>query len=174
VNANELFISVKYKVGYDTYSDYQITDALNYVLNEINIALNSVSSSLITASTTLSLVDSEAELPADLESIISVTDKICIPFNSELDGYSYQIIGNTIKAQGDTVTIYYKKSNPQYVFDMTITPSTIDLPVSFDNMIRDNVIAFLTGQPTNIQLQTIKLIANRDGRKRPQRLIFNL
>jgi hypothetical protein len=41
-------------------------------------------------------------------------------------------------------------------------------------MIKDNIIALLTGQPVNIQIQTIKLIANRDGKKRPQRLIFNL
>jgi hypothetical protein len=174
MNTIDLYLSLRYKLDYDLYTDYQITDALNYVMKEINLALNSVSSSLITTSTTLTLTNNEADLPSDLETIISVDSKINIPITEELGGYTYQIVGNKIKAQGSTVTIYYKKSYPQYVFTTTITPTTIDLPVSFDNMIKNNIIAYVTGQPTDIQLQTIKLIASRDGRKRPQRLIFYL
>jgi len=174
MDANQLFLSLRYKLGENDFSPYQITDALNYVIKEIVLALNSISSSLTTTSTTLTLVSGEATLPGESESIISVGDKINIPLNSELDGHTYQIVGNKIKAQGDTVTIYYKKSFPVYVYGTEITPTTIDLPSSFDNMIKDNIIAYITGQPTNIQAQAIKLIANRDGKKRPQRLIFTL
>lgn len=174
MNANELFISVKYKVWYNNYTDYQITDSLNYIMKEINLTLNSISSSLTTKSVTLTVVNNEAELPSDLESIISVTDKISTPINSELDAYTYQVEGNTIRTQGDTVKIYYKKSYPQYVFTDVISPTTIDLPASFDNILRDNIVLLLTGQPIDIKLQVIKLMASRDGKKRPQRLIFNL
>ena len=172
---NKLLVSLRYKLGENEYSFYQITDALNYVMKEINLALNSVTSSLITASATLTLTENEADLPTDLESIISVVGKINIPFMDELDSITYQVVGDKIRAQGDTLDIYYRKSFPQYEFGGTeITPTTIDLPASFDNMIKDSIIALLTGQPSNVQAQTIKLIANRDGKKRPQRLIFNL
>jgi len=174
MNTDSLFLSLRYKLNENEFSNYQITDALNYVMKEINRALSGVTSSLITKVVSLALVNNQATLPSDLESIIQVTDKICIPFTDTIDAYTYQITGNTIQAQGETVTIYYKKSYPQYVFTDVITPTTIDLPVSFDNMLRDNIINLLTGQPTNIQAQTIKLIASRDGKKRPQRLIFNL
>jgi hypothetical protein len=170
----DLLVSLRYKLPLNEYSGYQIVEALNYVMKEINLALNSVTSSLITTSATLPLVNNEADLPSDLESIISVKDKINVPFMDEIDAYTYQIISNKIKAEGDSVTIYYKKSYSQYEFDTTITPTTIDLPVSFDNMIKDSIVALATGQPVNIQAQAIKLIAGRDGKKRSQRLIFNL
>lgn len=171
---DDMFCSLRYKLPENEVTPYQITDALNYVMKEIALALNSVSSSLLTASAVLPLVANAADLPDDLETIINVTDKINIPFIEELDADTYQIVGNTIQAQGTTVTMYYKKSYPLYVYGTAITPTTIDLPVSFDNMIKNNIIAYVTGQPTNIQAQTIKLIASRDGKKRPQRLIFNL
>lgn len=175
MNTADLLTSLRYKLSYADYSDYQITEALNYVIKEISEALNSVSSSLINTSATLTLTDNEADLPSDLETIIYVTDKINIPITDELDAFTYQIEGNTIRTEGDTVTIYYRKTLPEYTFDGTvITPSTIDLPASFNNMIKTNIIAFLAGQPTDIKIQTIKLIANRDGKKRRQRLIFRL
>lgn len=175
MNTSDIITAVRYKVGYDTYSNYQITEVLNYVIREISLALNNITSSLITTSTTLTLTDNTATLPSDLESIIDVADKVNIPITEELDSYTYQIVGNIIKTQGDTVTIYYKKSLPQYTFDgETVTPATIDLPVSFNNMIIDNIITLLANGEVNVQTQTIKLIANRDGKKRSQRLIFTM
>jgi hypothetical protein len=180
MTTNELLIALRYKLRENDFSPYQIVDALNYVINEISVALNSVTSSLITTSATVTLTDNEGDLPSDLEAIINVggtgTDqKILAPAQEELDAYTYQIVGSKIKCQGTTVTIYYKKHLPAYSYASdAITPTTIDLPVSFNNMIRDNIIAFLTGQPANIQPQVLKLIAGRDGKKRPQRLIFTL
>lgn len=175
MDTSALYASLRYKLNENEYSPYQITDALNYVMNEISLALNSISSSLITTSATLPLTNNEADLPSDLETIISVVDRINVSLSAEIDAYTYQVEGNKIRADGETVTVYYKKTLPEYSFDgSAITPSTIDLPVSFNNMIKDNVIAHLTGQPTNIQTQTIKLIANRDGKKRPRRLAFTL
>lgn len=175
MNTSSLYVSLRYKLSENDYSPYTIVDALNYVVNEISLALNSVSSSLITTSAVLTLVNNEADLPTNLETVISVKDRVSVPISAELDAYTYQIEGNKIRADGETVTVYYKKTLPEYYFDgAVITPSTIDLPVSFNNMIKDNIVAYLTGQPTNIQTQTIKLIANRDGKKRPQRLAFYL
>jgi transcription antitermination factor NusG len=143
-------------------------------MKEINKALNGITSSLITKSTTLTLTNNAADLPSDFESIIEVVDKINIPMTAELDAYTYKITVSQILAQGDTVTLSYRKSFPVYVFSDTITPTTIDLPVSFDNMLIDGIVGLLTGKPIDIKAETIKLIANRDGKKRPQRLIFNL
>jgi hypothetical protein len=175
----ELLLSLRYKLPDDQYSPYQIVDALNYVVNEVGLALNSVTSSLITTSASVTLTDNEGDLPSDLESIINVGGdadyKVNIPITEELDADTYQIVGDKIRCQGSTVTIYYKKNLPAYSYvSEAITPTTIDLPVSFNNMIKENVIAYVTGQPTNIQPQVLKLIANRDGKKRPQRFIFTL
>lgn len=175
MNTSDLLTSIRYKVGFTDFSEYQLVDALNYVIRETGLALNSITSSLLTTSVTLTLADNLATLPSDLESIIDVTDRVNIPITQELDSYTYQIVGNTIRAQGKTVTVYYKKTLPEYNYDgETVTPLTIDLPTSFNNMIKDNIISFLTGQPTNIQAAVIKLVANRDGKKRPQRLVFTL
>jgi hypothetical protein len=180
MNTADLYISLRYKLPEEEYSPYQIVDALNYVINEISIALNSVTSSLITTSASVTLTLNEGSLPSDLETIINVggtgeDQKLQYPIQDELDAYSYQIVGSKIKCQGTTVTIYYRKNLPSYSYvSKAISPTTIDLPVSFNNMIKDNIISYLTGQPANIQLQTIKLIANRDGKKRPQRFVFNL
>ncbi|WP_094603461.1 hypothetical protein SPSIL_015180 [Sporomusa silvacetica DSM 10669] len=175
MNTSDIISAVRYKVGFVDFTDYQITESLNYVIREISLALNSITSSLITTSTTLTLTDNTAPLPTDLETIISVTDKVNIPITDELSAYTYQIVGNTIQAQGDTVTIYYKKTLPEYSFDGEIVaPTTIDLPNTFSNMIIDNIAALLGGQAINIQTMAIKLVANRDGKKRAQRLIFTM
>lgn len=174
MNTADLLVSLRYKLPREQFSEYQIVDALNYVMNEINLALNSITSSLTTKSAILTLTANEADLPTDLESIIYVKDKVSIPITDELTAYTYQIIGNKIKCEGDTVTIYYRKSLPVYEWDSAITPTTIDLPVSFDNMIKDSIVNLLTNQPMELQLATLKLVANRDGKKRPQSLIFRL
>jgi hypothetical protein len=174
MNTADILISLRYKLPRETYSEYQIVDGLNYVINEISLALNSITSSLLTTSAILTLEDNEANLPSDLESIIKVKDRICIPFTDDIDAYTYQIIGNTIRAEGETVTVYYKKTLPTYSYNGAITPTTIDLPVSFENLIKDNIVAFVTGQPLNIMQDAIKLASTRDGKKRPQNLIFRL
>jgi hypothetical protein len=175
MNTSSVIIPVRFKVGYEAYSDYQVAEALNYVIREIGLALSSITSSLITTSATLTLTDNEADLPSDFENIIIVPSKTNIPISDDLDANTYQMIGNTIRCQGDTVKIYYKKSLPEYSYDGSVyEPTTIDLPGSFTNMIIDNVIATLTGQPTDIKAAAIKLVANRDGKKRPQNLIFKL
>lgn len=172
MNTSDLLITLRYKLPRNQYTDYQIVESLNYVMKEINLVLNNITSSLTVTSITIPLVDNSADLPSDLESIIDVSDKINIPITEDLDGYTYKIIGNTIQAQGDSVTVFYRKTFPVYIFDTSITPSTIDLPVSFDNPIIDNIVALLTGQPLTIKDQVIKLVANRDGKKRPQKLRF--
>jgi hypothetical protein len=177
MNTADLLVSLRYVLNRETYSDYQIVDALNYVMNEISLALNNISSSLVHTSAELTLTNNEADFPSDLESIISVKDRVNVPLSYELDGYTYQIEGNKIKAQGNTVTVYYKKTLPTYSLSGetgAILPTTIDLPVGFNNMIKDSVIAIVTGNPVNIQVQAVKLAATRDGKKRPQKLIFKL
>lgn len=174
MNTSTLLTTLRFRLDYNSYSNYQITEALNYVLKEINLALNGITSSLTVSSATLPLTDNQADLPSDLESIVQVVDKINISVTEELDGFSYQIAGNKIMAQGDAVTLYYRKMFPVYEYDTAITPETIELPSSFDNPIIDNIVALLTGQPLTIKDQVIKLIANRDGKKRSQRLIFRL
>lgn len=174
-----LYGSVRYRLPENEFSPYQITDALNYVMREINLALNSVTSSLTTKTATLTITAGAANLPADFESMISVGGPefptVNLPYDRELDSYSYQIVGNTIEIEGDTVDIYYRKSFDEYSFTGTaITPATIDLPVSFNNMVIDNVVGRVIGQPVNVQNQALKLIATRDGKKRDRTPVFTI
>ena len=173
MNIVDIFSSLRYKLPHNEFSDYQIVDSINYVVREISLALNSVTSSLITASVTLPLVDGTVALPADFESLIEVKDKTNVPIQADLDAYTYKVLGNAIYAQGETITLSYRKSFPQFAFDgETFTPTTLDLPVSFMNIVRDNVLSLLTGSEPNIQKQVLQLASIRDGKKRPQRLAF--
>jgi len=178
MNTSALFSSVRYRLPEEQFSPYQITDALNYVVKEINLALNIVTSSLTTATAGLTVTNNEAALPADFESMISVgdwnTNYTLISTDAELDAFSYQIVGSKMKIQGTTVLIYYRKSFPIYTFSTTITPTTIDLPVSFDNLLIDSVINRAMGQPVNVQSQALRLISVRDGKKRSRTPIFTL
>lgn len=170
-----LYASCRYRLPEESFSTYQIVDALNYVMREINLALNSVTSSLSTKTATLTITAGSATLPADFESIISVGDLVSIPTDRELDSYAYQIIGNTIKVEGTTVDIYYRKSFDEYTWNgVLISPTTIDLPASFNNMIIDSVVNRTMGQPINVQSQALRLIASRDGKKRDRIPVFTM
>jgi len=170
-----LYASCRYRLTEETYSTYQIVDALNYVMREINLALNSVTSSLTTETATLTPVAGVADLPADFESMISVGSLVSIPTDRTLDSYAYQIIGNTIQVEGTTVDIYYRKSFEEYTWDgAVITPMTIDLPSSFNNMIIDSVVGRTMGQSVSIQSQALRLISIRDGKKRDRIPVFTM
>ena len=172
-----LYASCRYRLPEENFSTYQIVDALNYVMREINVALNGVTSSLTTGTATLTITAGVATLPADFESMISVGGPdfptVNVPYDRELDSYSYQIVGNTIKVEGTTVDIYYRKSFAEYTWDgAVIAPATIDLPASFSNMVIDSVVNRCNGQPVQAQQQALRLITTRDGKKRPRNLIF--
>jgi len=173
-----LYGSVRYRLPDESFSPYQIVDALNYVVNEISLALNGITSSILTAPATLTITAGVATLPTDFESMISVGDVdaplTLIPADRELDAFAYQIVGNTMHVEGITVDIFYRKFLPSYSFDGTITPTTIDLPTSFNNLLVDSVIMRCNGESVNAQQQALRLIASRDGKKRPRNLIFNL
>lgn len=174
-----LYASCRYRLPDESFSTYQIVDALNYVMREINVALNGVTSSLTTKTATLTITAGAASLPTDFESMISVGGPefptVNLPYDRELDTYSYQIVGDTIEIEGTTVDIYYRKSFAEYTWDgAVIAPATIDLPASFNNMVVDSVANRTMGQPVSVQQQALRLIASRDGKKRDRTLIFTM
>ena len=175
-----LYTAVRGVLPDEKYSIYDIVDGINYVISEVYSALNGITSSLTSSSVALALTANATDLPADFESMISVggrdNPKILIPNDATLNSCTYQIEGNSIKTEGSTVLIFYREAAPFYAFGTytdspsvsVIYPEVIPLPGSFTNIITDNIINQVTGKPVNVQAQALRLIANRDGQKRPR------
>ncbi|WP_196600531.1 hypothetical protein [Pectinatus frisingensis] len=133
------------------YSNYQLIDAVNSVLNIIYNAISHTSSTILTQSQKINLANSLGKVPDDFLSVIdvqkSVGDRqISLQSRSqsqEVDPWSYKIIGNQIYSQNDVLTILYEP----YFDDISINDIDTDLvlPSYFREVIKKYAVMTLTG-----------------------------
>ncbi|WP_196606600.1 hypothetical protein [Pectinatus frisingensis] len=133
------------------YSNYQLIDAINSVLNIIYNAISHTSSTILTQSQKINLTNSAGKVPDDFLSVIdvqkSVGDRqISLQSRSqsqEVDPWSYKIIGNQIYSQNDVLTILYEP----YFDDISINDIDTDLvlPSYFREVIKKYAVMTLTG-----------------------------
>lgn len=130
------------------YSDYQIVDALNSVLNMLYNELATFSNDLLIRTETLRLVNGEAELPEDFLQMVEVYrgDTVYLPQTKgdAVSPFTYIVLGNSIYAQTDKLTIDYK---PQFEeVDMDSLDFDMDYPAYFKEFIKKLVIMALSGK----------------------------
>ncbi len=133
------------------YSNYQLIDAINSVLNIIYNAISHTSSTILTQSNVIALTDGVGTLPDDFLSIIDAQKsvggrQISLESRSqsqEVDPWSYKIIGNQIYSQNDVLTILYEP----YFDDISINDIDTDLvlPKYFREVIKKYAVMTLTG-----------------------------
>lgn len=117
-----------------TYSDSQICESLNTVLNIVNNALIKLRSNILLTKTTLSLIDGCVDLPENFVSISSVQ------YNNE-DYQNYKITGNTLYSDKDILDIEYR-------FAYTNVNETDNLPVPdyFSESLKKFIVMLITGK----------------------------
>jgi hypothetical protein len=129
------------------YSDYQIVDALNSVLNMVYNELGTFSNELLTKTETVNLWHGEAELPEDLLQIVEVYrgDTVYIPQTKgkAVSPYTYTIYGNTIYSDADKLTIDYRPSFEEVGMDGL--DDDLAYPNYFKEFIKKLVIMCLKG-----------------------------
>lgn len=121
------------------YSDYQIVNALNTVIRQVNAALSNVTSDLTKARTTLTLVSGAVTLPTDFVKETRVTDPVSnydlLPRTTELstDTHTYEILSNQLIVNLPTVVLTYKKYFPE--MDLTMLASVMPFPDFFKDVV---------------------------------------
>jgi hypothetical protein len=153
-------------------SNYQIFDALNYVLSAVFNTLAKMNSTVITKpAATLTLTANSVDLPSDFQSVVNVTDSSDTPLrlaskNEELSEKNYRIIGNKLYSVNSTVKLTYK----YFYTRITSTATSFPLPDSFIEMAKDYTAIKLGAKPVPDGKSLIAMItddvydltANRD------------
>lgn len=129
------------------FSDYQMVDALNTVLNLIYNELGTFSNDLLTKTETVNLAHGEAELPEDFLQVVEVYrgDTVYAPITKgvAVSPYTYTIMNNSIYADTDKLTIDYR---PQFVeIGMDELDDDLDYPLYFKEFIKKLVVMCLSG-----------------------------
>jgi hypothetical protein len=129
------------------YSDYQMLDALNTVLNLLYNELGTFSNDLLTKTETINLHFGEGELPEDFLQVVEVYkgDTVYVPITKgrAVSPYTYSIYGNTIYATVDRLTIDYR---PQFAeVGMDELDDDLEYPLYFKEFIKRLVIMCLKG-----------------------------
>jgi hypothetical protein len=129
------------------YSDYQMVDALNTVLNLLYNELGTFSNDLMTKTETVTLTLGEGELPEDFLQVVEVYrgDTVYAPLTKGLavSPYTYTIMNNSIYANTDKLTIDYR---PQFTeVGMDELDDDLDYPLYFKEFIKKLVVMCLGG-----------------------------
>jgi hypothetical protein len=165
-----------------TYSDYQIVNALNTVIRQVNAQLSNMTSDLIKARTTLTLVNGAITLPTDFQSMVKMTDannSIMRPRTVEpdTDTNTFEILNNQILANQPTVVLTYKK----YFAEMDGTLSTnMPLPDFFKDVLTLYTKVILQGTMSQgdsqvlppIEQKIMMLVGGRDKKQMKLKPIF--
>lgn len=159
-------------------SDYSLLDALKSVLTLISTALNNTTSNYLMTRADIPLLNGVGELPADFQSLVSVEDGwLHAPLNRKPCRYEYQLLGNQLYAQGDSVSILYKK-----VLQAGEAGESMPLPDAFTELIfkyMKIVLADGVGQSddallTMISQEVYRLAAGREWTELRQKPIFRV
>lgn len=159
-------------------SDYSLLDALKSVLTLVSTALGNTTSNLLITRTEISLIDGAGVMPADFQSLVSVEDGWKhAPLNRKPCRHEYQLLGNQVYAQGDTVSILYKR---------WLQVGAITDPVPLPDMFTELLLKYIKivlfdgiGQSDEALLGTIspevyRLAAGREHTELRQTLIFKI
>lgn len=146
------------------YSDYQMLDALNTVLNLVYNELGTFSNELLTKTEVLELRNGTAELPEDFLQAVEVYhgNRVYMP---EVKGravspYTYTIYGNTIQADTDKLTLDYKPSFEEITMDGI--DDDLPLPKYFKELLKRCVIKALSGNlETDEGLEVLRVDVKR-------------
>lgn len=178
-------LDIRYAVGDmpgDVYSDYQIVNALNTVIRQVNAQLCNMTSDLIKTRTTLTLVDGAVDLPADFQSMVKLTganNSILRPrtIEADTDTYTFEILNNQIVANQDTVTLTYKRSFVE--LDGTLS-TTMPLPDFFKDVLTMYTKVMLQGSISQgdgsilppLEQKVITLVSGRDKKQMKLKPVF--
>lgn len=129
------------------YSDYDLLDALNTVLNLLYNELGTFSNDLLTRTETVNLSYGEADLPEDFLQAVEVYrgDTVYIPTTKgvAVSPYTYTIMNDKIYSDADKLTIDYR---PQFEeIGMDELDDDMDYPAYFKEFIKKLVIMSLSG-----------------------------
>ena len=129
------------------YSDYDMLDALNTVLNYVYNELGTFSNDLLVKTETIDLFHGEGSLPDDFLQAVEVYhgNTVYMPCTKgvEISPYMYSIMGNNIYANTSSLTIDYK---PQFE-ELTMDELDDDmyLPLYMKELLKQLVIMDLNG-----------------------------
>lgn len=181
-------LDIRYAIGDmagDTYSPYQIVNAINTVLRQINKALSNITSDLTKKRVTLTLVDGVADLPDDFQSISRITDGSFIPLTprtteDDTAKFLYEILDNQIYSNSDTIILTYKR----YFTEIAADDLTAILPVPdfFKDLLTTYTKVMLQGGVSNsdstilptIENAVMSLVAGRDKTRIYTKMPFNV
>lgn len=129
------------------YSDYQMVDALNTVLNLLYNELGTFSNDLLTRTETVRLDFGSADLPEDFLQMVEVYrgDTVYIPITKgqAVSPYTYNVLGGRIYANTDHLTLDYR---PQFQeIGMDELDDDLAFPLYFKEFIKKLVIMSLKG-----------------------------
>lgn len=129
------------------FSDYQILDSLNTVLNLLYNELGTFSNDLLTRTETIELEHGEGKLPEDFLQMVDVYrgDTVYVPLSKSqtVSPYTYTIMNDTIYANVDYLTIDYRPQFAEVTMDKLEEP--LDYPLHFKEFIKKLVIMCLRG-----------------------------
>ena len=163
---SKLFLSLRYvlqDVAGNTYSDYQLEEAVNTVQSIIANALSTSNSELLTETIAVTLTNGVGDLPTNFQSVVSVFDASNTPLpyltkSKVVDQYSYRIRGNKIYSSNVTLNLDYKKSLTNAdVADLSVV---MDLPDYFADTIKKYAVMILQNGMNNADAPIIQLITD--------------
>lgn len=129
------------------YSDYDMLDALNTVLELLYNELGTFSNDLLTKTETINLFQGEGELPEDFLQLVEVYrgDTVYAPIHKgkAVSPYTFSIYNNSIYADTDRLTIDYRPQHEDVTMDDL--DDDLDLPLYFREFIKKLVIMALSG-----------------------------
>jgi hypothetical protein len=135
-------LDIQYSVGDiegNVYSPYQIMNALNTVIRQVNAALSNVTSDLTKTRIPLTLISGAVDLPLDFVKETRVTDPVSnydlLPRTTELstDTHTYEILNNQLIANLPTVVLTYKKFFNE--MELTMLTSVMPFPDFFKDVV---------------------------------------
>lgn len=129
------------------FSDYQIANAVNSVLNIVYNALVNISSDLIIEETAIPMIDGCGQLPADFVSVVNVSGFGGVltlqSKSSNVDARSYRIRKDKIYSANDTIVLQYRQ------YYIPIDPMNLDaavpVPDYFAELVKKYAVAILQG-----------------------------
>lgn len=129
------------------YSDYDMLDALNTVLNNVYNELGTFSNDLLTKTASIDLFHGEGPLPDDFLQAVEVyrngTAYIPATKGKEISPYTYSIMGNSIYANTSSLTMDYR---PQFTeLTMEELDDDMDFPLFMKELLKQLVIMALKG-----------------------------
>lgn len=143
---NKVRIAVK-DVNEARYSDYDMIDALNTVLNLTYNELASFSNDVLVKTENIRLTGGEGELPEDFLQVVEVYhgDTVYMPQTKGyiVSPYTYTILGNSIYSNASSLTVDYK---PDFE-DLTVEDldDDLELPNYMKEYLKRMVMMALSG-----------------------------